>query len=382
MAIDTASKVHDSENQSGAVELEPLLNQDEADEEVDGRTGSPTERPRIGEIPSVHKPGYGNWMWAEQQCARRCGFTIAEAKLVQEAQSLYQDGGDPKAFLIEMFSAFILMEEDYLRSTHDSRKLPKLPYIGRFVESWLIVVSPSVALAWGGMKVALSSLNSDFREAYENRVHLMETMSRLLPIVTEIFEPDRPETIPLQKGSSDLIARESPVSASITPSTQQPPNPDAANDSVSAKTVDRRGVWVEGANASKRAGKTTTSDPSTLSGDKRIEDLKKALVAGHFDLTKLDQKKFTDVIKELLSSRSLGQMRGDPATGYIIVGWFPRGSLNPREKLLRFNERTDIFKQMRRTIRSVRGWRRFLSLKSLHSFGLYKVGIRKRFSFI
>ncbi len=46
MAIDTASKVHDSENQSGAVELEPLLNQDEADEEVDGRTGSPTERPR------------------------------------------------------------------------------------------------------------------------------------------------------------------------------------------------------------------------------------------------------------------------------------------------------------------------------------------------
>lgn len=97
MSTSKASQVHGIENQTAAVESEPLLNQEEGGDDEEGKgddsLNSITEhRSRIGELPSVHKPGYGNWMWAEQHCARRSGITVAEAKLVQDAQVLYQDG--------------------------------------------------------------------------------------------------------------------------------------------------------------------------------------------------------------------------------------------------------------------------------------------------
>jgi hypothetical protein len=62
---------------------------------------------------------------------------------------------------------------------------------------------------------------------------------------------------------------------------------------------------------------------------------------------------------------------------YIIIGWFQRGSLDPREKLPKLRNETDLFKQMRKGIRSVRGWRRVLSLTSLHSFGPCQVSYYK-----
>ena len=117
MSTSTALKVHDIENQAAAVESEPLLNQEEGggDDENDGHHDSlnptPEQRSRIGELPSVHKPGYGNWIWAEQQCARRSGFTVAEAKLVQDAQALYQDVEYPNDFIESLISEFVLIGE-------------------------------------------------------------------------------------------------------------------------------------------------------------------------------------------------------------------------------------------------------------------------------
>lgn len=111
----------------------------------------------------------------------------------------------------------------------------------------------------------------------------------------------------------------------------------------------------------------------------RIADVIPFLEAGRFNPAKLDEKKLKAVIQRLLTSRSssVGHLSDGgqaPVTpGYIIIGWFLRGSMNLREKLLRLNDETDLFKQMRKGIRSVRGWRGILSLKSLKSFSLYRV---------
>lgn len=58
---------------------------------------------------------------------------------------------------------------------------------------------------------------------------------------------------------------------------------------------------------------------------------------------------------------------------YIVVGWFPKGASDPKEKILEFDSPECLFHMLRYGESNVRGWRRFLSLKSLKGFGLYKV---------
>lgn len=56
---------------------------------------------------------------------------------------------------------------------------------------------------------------------------------------------------------------------------------------------------------------------------------------------------------------------------YIVVALQPKGSNDPQEKHLRIER--DIFKDLRKGINSLRGWRGLFSLKSLKAFGLSKV---------
>jgi hypothetical protein len=62
-----ATGIHDAEDQTMAIELDPLLKEahERSDENCVGE-GSSGKRPRIREISSVHKPRYGNWLWAER----------------------------------------------------------------------------------------------------------------------------------------------------------------------------------------------------------------------------------------------------------------------------------------------------------------------------
>jgi hypothetical protein len=62
-----------------------------------------------------------------------------------------------------------------------------------------------------------------------------------------------------------------------------------------------------------------------------------------------------------------------PQNRYIVVGWFSRGSTDPKEKILGLEEDVTIFKELQRTIRGIRGWHEYVSLKSLSGFGLYVV---------
>jgi hypothetical protein len=78
--------------------------ENEGDQDHDARNFSLKANLGLERFRLFTNLGMENWMWAKQQCARRCGFSVAEAKLVQEAYVVYQGRGDPMAFIIRVFS--------------------------------------------------------------------------------------------------------------------------------------------------------------------------------------------------------------------------------------------------------------------------------------
>lgn len=78
-----------------------------------------------------------------------------------------------------------------------------------------------------------------------------------------------------------------------------------------------------------------------LPKEERTIAIKRYLQTSRFNPAKLDQRRINGVIQELLSSRSADRL--GRAAGYIIIGWFPRDSLNPREAMLTINDRMDLF---------------------------------------
>lgn len=64
-----------------------------------------------------------------------------------------------------------------------------------------------------------------------------------------------------------------------------------------------------------------------------------------------------------------------PNTSYIVVGWFRRCTSDPKERILQYEKPEDLFKVLRRGEQDIRGWRRWVSLKGLRAYGLYKCDI-------
>lgn len=62
---------------------------------------------------------------------------------------------------------------------------------------------------------------------------------------------------------------------------------------------------------------------------------------------------------------------------YIVIGWFLHSTSDPKERILQFDNPTELFQVLRKGESDVREWRRFLSLKSLRGFGLYKCDISR-----
>jgi hypothetical protein len=60
---------------------------------------------------------------------------------------------------------------------------------------------------------------------------------------------------------------------------------------------------------------------------------------------------------------------------YLVIGWFPKSASDPKERILEFDLPEHLFRILRHGEGDVRGWRRFVSLKSLKGFGLYKVSL-------
>jgi hypothetical protein len=108
-----------------------------------------------------------------------------------------------------------------------------------------------------------------------------------------------------------------------------------------------------------------------------LEDQENATsrVAGKWD----DQGTLENVEEQLRNQGGKNQLKdqGDnnqpKEVGYIVVALRSRASIDPQERLLKINHHVKFFKDLRRGINILRGWRGFFSLKSLKAFGLSKV---------
>lgn len=58
---------------------------------------------------------------------------------------------------------------------------------------------------------------------------------------------------------------------------------------------------------------------------------------------------------------------------YIVVGWFPGTLVEPIEACMWYFDDNEFLPSLKRQISQLRGWRQFLSLKTVQAFGLYKV---------
>jgi hypothetical protein len=65
--------------------------------------------------------------------------------------------------------------------------------------------------------------------------------------------------------------------------------------------------------------------------------------------------------------------RGSEEVGYIVIALRSRASNDPRERIIKIKHHVKFFKDLRKGINILRGWRGFFSLKSLKAFGLSKV---------
>jgi hypothetical protein len=69
--------------------------------------------------------------------------------------------------------------------------------------------------------------------------------------------------------------------------------------------------------------------------------------------------------------------KGSQEAGYIVLALRSRTSNDPLEKIIKISNKHRLFKDLRKGINFLRGWRGFLSLKCLKQFGLSKVSSSK-----
>jgi hypothetical protein len=98
---------------------------------------------------------------------------------------------------------------------------------------------------------------------------------------------------------------------------------------------------------------------------------------GPFDASRIDRKEFDALIGTLLRSRSHESdephAEDDLSAAFLVVGWFSKGSSDPYERSITLKSDVSLFKQLRKEVDSIRGWREYISLKSLCGFSLYEV---------
>ncbi|ERF71211.1 hypothetical protein EPUS_07894 [Endocarpon pusillum Z07020] len=313
-------------------------------------------------IPSVQKPGYGNWIWAEKQCARRSGLTVGEAMAIQAAYRVYQTDGDIQEFqhYVLEFAAATLGSIAEPTGMGSSRWLKPLLDIARGPLSVMDVViqsSPTVSPVWASFAIFLTtfSTSQNHREFVQERMHTLETLTKLL----KLFVPDKDgQSAPQEMSRQDQETQ--------------------YHTDRALKTDDEQNLPASSAGHT-RIPETSQEPAKLVSAVEQTQAKETKPQSGLSDALRLDRKEFDNLIRELLRSRSHESGKQQPADGtsspFLIIGWFAKGSTDPNERLITLEDDENLFKQIRKRVKFIRGWREYISLKSLCRFGLYKCDI-------
>ncbi|KAI9662376.1 MAG: hypothetical protein M1821_008543 [Bathelium mastoideum] len=299
--------------------------------ELDQMSGTGEEEVLFDGIPTVQKPGYGNWIWAEKRCARRSGLTVGEATAIQAAYRVYQKDGD-----IEEFVAYI---REFLNTTMTSFETStRIGRTRRLLRIWLnrvlpwfdmlSLLSPFSLTSWTFRAVCKFVLefiatSRDQRETEQERLHTLEILRKLV----ELFKDSQSALQEME--SQDQEAHK--------------------HMDYTLKTNDEKDVPPS--STAPRTERETSQEPATLASTVESDRSKKAKPkSSFFDASKLDRRKFDILVHELLRSRSYESGTQYPPEGlsspFVVIGWFSKGSSDPYERLVTLNENEDLFKQL------------------------------------
>ncbi|KAI9687345.1 MAG: hypothetical protein M1822_002388 [Bathelium mastoideum] len=356
--------------------------------ELDQMSGTGEEEVLFDGIPTVQKPGYGNWIWVEKRCARRSGLTVGEATTIQPAYRVYQKDGDVEEFFVYVRKFFegtltswkTVHEISETESTswktiyeavetvvrESSERWTCMGRVRRWFRMGLGQALPSLWLDAKSLLVGLSlsswatwgfATSREHRETELERIHTLNILVKLLMLLM-----------------ANTDGRSSPQAMK-----SQHPEPHNHTDNA-LQTNDKKDILplsiahrITRETSQESATPISTVEPNQSREAKQQDE--------YFDASKLDRRKFDVLVHELLRSRSYESGTQGPLEGssspFVVIGWFSKGSSNPYERLVTLKDNGDLFKQLRKKMNFIRGWREFVSLKSLRSFSLYECDIHR-----
>ncbi|CZR53226.1 uncharacterized protein PAC_03104 [Phialocephala subalpina] len=331
----------------------------------------------LDDIPPIIKSNNGNVFWADERCARRVGLTGTEARLFLKL--LQTD--EPENYNYDDFKA---MFDDFGR---EQRRLEDLVHA---VKWWNIRMYRQRAI-WKARIDWLKRMD-------EPRLWLLYLMARRRRILKKATEKVLFRL--REKRSVRMAMQESPTRGrQPTPANQQENLQPARNTMINDETQTSSELQLDiptppakqGPRASFVSATSQTSDIK-LGVIQRIRDsLSESRHPDHSGSGSRNRHSrsshshcpvFEDRIEATRDHiKRQVEIIMPEQKPYIVIGWFVRTASDPNERILQFERPEELFKMMRKGERNVRGYRRFLSLRGLRGFGLYKMYLAYRASY-
>jgi hypothetical protein len=390
MATDIENQL-DNEDLGPVEASDPLLSKPDRDRSSNKssrrcRNRRSLEIIELDDIPPIIKSANGNIFWADEQCTRRVGLTSTEARLFlkllqtdepenynyQDYKEMFDDFGAEQARLKELVERLPWYKFD----TYRQRGIWKarIEWLERMKEPrlWLkyLMARRRRILKQASVRV-LARLAEKRRSKLENGVdfergrpppgpnrsgeELLGLAQVMLSEATQTSTPKETSPLPPPSRGKQLLSEATQTS---TPK-ETSPLPPPSRGKHQARASDATQV------SENRLSHLTSRLRDSLSASRhrhspRSSHVQYPIFEKPFEATREDIKRQVENIMP-------------KTTPYIVIGWFHRSAGDPKERILQFKQPEQLFASMRKGESQVRGYREYLSLKSLRGFGLYKV---------
>ncbi|KAE8452819.1 hypothetical protein EG329_013091 [Mollisiaceae sp. DMI_Dod_QoI] len=328
----------------------------------------------LDDIPPIIKSNNGNVFWADEKCGRRVGLTATEARLFLKL--LQTD--EPENYNYDEFKA---MFDDF------GREQKRLEDLVHAVKWWNIPMYHQKAI-WNARIQWLKRMD-------EPRLWLLYLMARRRRILKKATEKVLCRL--REKRRARMALQESPTrgrqpkTETVNKENQRPTRTVMINDETQTSDLQLdipTPPVKQGPRASFVSETSQTSDVKlgviqrirdSLSESRHRESHQgSGSRHGHSRSSHGHCPVFEDRIEATREHiKHQVEIIMPEQKPYIVIGWFVRTASDPHERILQFDKPEELFKSMRKGERSVRGYRRFLSLRGLRGFGLYKCDISR-----
>ncbi|KAF8863555.1 hypothetical protein BDZ45DRAFT_103545 [Acephala macrosclerotiorum] len=327
----------------------------------------------LDDIPPIIKSNNGNVFWADERCARRVGLTGTEARLFLKL--LQTD--EPETYNYDDFKA---MFDDF------GREQKRLEDLVHAVKWWNVRMYRQRAI-WKARIDWLKRMD-------EPRLWLLYLMARRRRILKKATKK---VLFRLREKRRDRMAlHESPARGrQPQPATQQENLQPARNIMINDETQTSSELQLDiptlpikqGPRASFVSETSQTSDVKlgviqrirdSLSESRRADHSGSGSRPGHSRSSHGHCPVFEDRIEATRDHiKRQVEIIMPEQKPYIVIGWFVRTASDPNERIMQFDRPEELFRMIRKGEWNVRGYRRFLSLRGLRGFGLYKCDISR-----